>query len=57
MKKFYSILAAALISICAFASKDVIPSNEILADYYDLIRGKYAYASSFPLTWRATTSC
>ena len=28
MKKFYSILAAALISVCAFASKDVVPSDE-----------------------------
>ena len=35
MKKFYSILAAALISVCAFASKDVVPSDEVLADYYD----------------------
>jgi len=35
MKKFYSILAAALISVCAFASKDVVPSDEVLADYYN----------------------
>ena len=35
MKKFYSILAAALISVCAFASKDVVPSDAVLADYYD----------------------
>jgi hypothetical protein len=35
MKKFYSILAAALISVCAFASKEVVPSDEILADFYE----------------------
>jgi hypothetical protein len=35
MKKFYSILAAALISVCAFASKDVVPTDEVLADYYN----------------------
>jgi len=35
MKKFYAFFAAALISVCAFASKDVVPSDEILADYYE----------------------
>ena len=35
MKKFYSILATALISVCAFASKDVVPTDEVLADYYN----------------------
>ena len=35
MKKFYAFLAAALMSAFAFASKDVVPSDEILADYYD----------------------
>jgi len=35
MKKFYAIFAAALMSISVFASKDVIPSDAVLADYYD----------------------
>ena len=35
MRKFYAILAAALISVCSFASKDVVPSDAVLADYYD----------------------
>ena len=35
MKKFYAFLAAALISVCAFASKDVVPSDAVLADYYE----------------------
>jgi hypothetical protein len=35
MKKFYAFLAAALISVSAFAAKDVVPSDEVLADYYD----------------------
>ena len=34
MKKIYAFLAAALISVCAFASKDVVPSDAVLADYY-----------------------
>jgi len=35
MKKFYAFLAAALISVCAFASKDIVPSDAVLADYYE----------------------
>ena len=35
MKKFYAFLAAALISVSAFASIDVVPSDAVLADYYD----------------------
>ena len=35
MKKFYAFLAAALLSVSAFASKDVVPSDAVLADYYD----------------------
>lgn len=35
MKKFYAFFAAMLISICSFASKDVVPSDAVLADYYD----------------------
>ena len=35
MKKFYAFFAAALISVCAFASKDVVPSDAVLADYYN----------------------
>ena len=34
MKKFYAIVAAALMSVCAFASKDVVPSDAVLAEYY-----------------------
>ena len=35
MKKFYAFLAAALMSVSVFAAKDVVPSDEVLADYYD----------------------
>ena len=35
MKKFYAFLAAALMSVSAFASADVVPSDAVLADYYD----------------------
>ncbi|MBQ9296712.1 MAG: hypothetical protein IJ204_05900 [Paludibacteraceae bacterium] len=35
MKKIYAFLAAALISVCAFASKDQVPSDAVLADYYE----------------------
>ena len=35
MKKFYAFLAAALISVSSFASIDVVPSDAVLADYYD----------------------
>ena len=35
MKKFYAILAAALMSVSVFAAKDVVPSDEVLADYYN----------------------
>ena len=35
MKKFYAIFGAALISVCSFASIDQVPSDAILADYYD----------------------
>lgn len=35
MRKIYAFLAAALISVCAFASKDVVPSDAVLADYYN----------------------
>lgn len=35
MKKFYAFLAAALMSVSVFASKDVVPSDEVLADYYN----------------------
>lgn len=35
MKKFYAFFAAALMSISAFASADVVPSDAVLADYYD----------------------
>ena len=34
MKKFYAFLAAALMSVSVFASKDVVPSDEVLADYF-----------------------
>lgn len=36
MKKFYAFLAAALMSVSVFAAKDVVPSDAVLADYYDL---------------------
>jgi hypothetical protein len=35
MKKFYAFLAAALMSVSAFASIDEVPSDAVLADYYD----------------------
>ena len=35
MKKFYAFFAAALMSVSVFAAKDVVPSDAILADYYD----------------------
>ena len=35
MKKIYAFLAATLISVCAFASKNVVPSDAVLADYYN----------------------
>lgn len=35
MKKFYAFFAAALVSVCAFASKDQVPSDEVLAEYYE----------------------
>ena len=35
MKKFYAFFAAALISLSAFASIDVVPSDAVLADYYE----------------------
>ena len=34
MRKFYAFLAAALMSVSVFAAKDVVPSDEVLADYY-----------------------
>ena len=35
MKKFYAFLAAALMSVSVFAAKDVVPSDAVLADYYE----------------------
>jgi len=35
MRKIYAFLAAALMSVSVFASKDVVPSDAVLADYYD----------------------
>ena len=35
MKRYYAFFAAALINVCAFASKDVVPSDAVLSDYYD----------------------
>ena len=35
MKKIYAFLAAALISVSAFAAKDVVPSDAVLAEYYN----------------------
>lgn len=35
MKKIYAFLAAALMSVSVFAAKDVVPSDAVLADYYD----------------------
>ena len=34
MKKFYAFLAAALISVCAFATPEQVPSDAVLLDYY-----------------------
>ena len=35
MRKIYAFLAAALISVSSFASIDVVPSDVVLADYYN----------------------
>ena len=35
MKKIYAFLAAALMSVSVFASADVVPSDAVLADYYN----------------------
>ena len=35
MKKFYAFFAAALMSVSVFASKDQVPSDAVLADYYN----------------------
>lgn len=35
MKKFYAFLAAALMSVSLFASESVVPSDEVLAEYYE----------------------
>ena len=35
MKKFYAFFAAALISVSAFASADQVPSDAVLANYYE----------------------
>jgi hypothetical protein len=35
MKKFYAMIAVALMSISVFASKDEVPSDAILANYYE----------------------
>ena len=35
MKKFYAFVAAALMSVSVFAAKDVVPSDAVLADYYN----------------------
>lgn len=35
MKKFYAFFAAALMSVSVFAAKDVVPSDAVLADYYN----------------------
>jgi len=35
MKKIFSFFAAALLSISMFASKDVVPTDQVLADYYE----------------------
>ncbi|MCR5532702.1 MAG: hypothetical protein K6F10_02360 [Paludibacteraceae bacterium] len=34
MKKFYAIIAAALMSVSVFAAKDVVPSDAVLAEYW-----------------------
>jgi hypothetical protein len=35
MRKFYAFFAAALMSVSVFAAKDVVPSDAVLADYYE----------------------
>ena len=35
MKKIYAFFAAALMSVSVFAAKDVVPSDAVLADYYE----------------------
>jgi hypothetical protein len=35
MKKFYAFFAAALMSVSVFAAKDVVPTDAVLADYYN----------------------
>ena len=35
MKKFYAFLAAALMSVSVFAAKDVVPTDAVLAEYYE----------------------
>lgn len=35
MKKFYAFLAAALMSVSVFAAKEIVPSDAVLADYYN----------------------
>ena len=35
MRKIYAFLAAALMSVSVFAAKDVVPSDAVLADYYN----------------------
>ena len=35
MKKFYAFFAAALMSVSVFAAKDEVPSDAVLADYYN----------------------
>jgi len=35
MKKFYAFFAAALMSVSVFAAQDVVPSDAVLADYYN----------------------
>ena len=35
MKKFYAFLAAALMSVSVFAAKDDVPSDAVLANYYE----------------------
>ena len=35
MRKIYAFLAAALMSVSVFAAKDVVPSDAVLADYYE----------------------
>lgn len=35
MKKIYAFLAAALMSVSMFAAKDVVPSDAVLANYYE----------------------